>query len=155
MRSIRPAAVFALVVVLATACAGGAGEADPTATPGATSPPPATAASGTPTGAAPGATGPALGAPGPPAPTGRPSGPLVPVPTAPRGAEQTLTGEVVAGVEDGCKLLSTGGGDYLLFGSLSRDLRYGDTVTVRGRLRPDIASTCQQGTPFEVTEVLD
>lgn len=145
MRLVYPAFAFALVAVLVTACAEGAGEPDPAVT----------TQSATPSATAPGATGPSPGPSRAPTPTPGPSGPLAPVPTAPHGAEMTLTGEVVAGVENGCKLLSTGEGDYLLFGGLSRDLRFGTTVTVRGRLRPDIASICQQGTPFEVTEVLD
>lgn len=69
--------------------------------------------------------------------------------------EATLTGEVAAGVEEGCMILQTDQGDYLLIGDMARDLRFGATVTVRGQYRPDMASTCQQGTPFEVTEVLD
>jgi hypothetical protein len=69
----------------------------------------------------------------------------------------TLTGQVVAGVEGGCKLLSSGGTNYLLLPSGSvtdADIPVGAKVTVRGRPQPDMMTTCQQGTPFMVTEVL-
>ncbi len=147
MRAIRTVVAFALAVVVAAGCAEG-GEPGPAPT-GRT---PTAVSSPAPAPAVTTAAETEPGVPRPPAPA--PSGPLAP-PTAPRGSELTLTGDVVAGVEHGCKLLSTGEGDYLLFGSRSEELRYGTTVTVRGRLRPDIASICQQGTPFEVTEVLD
>ncbi|HLU33459.1 MAG TPA: hypothetical protein VKZ74_05495 [Natronosporangium sp.] len=151
MRAIRTVVAFALAVVVAAGCAEGGepGPAPTGRTPTVVSSPAPAPAVTTPAETDPGAD---PGVPRPPAPA--PSGPLAP-PTAPRGSELTLTGDVVAGVEHGCKLLSTGEGDYLLFGSRSEELRYGTTVTVRGRLRPDIASICQQGTPFEVTEVLD
>jgi hypothetical protein len=81
---------------------------------------------------------------------------LPPAPSLPpRNGELTLTGEVVAGVEPGCRLLVTGSGDYLLFGEPSEQLQVGATVTLRGQVRPDMMTTCQQGTPFEVLEALD
>jgi hypothetical protein len=61
---------------------------------------------------------------------------------------------VVTGVEAGCLLLRTGTGDYLLLGEAADDLGAGQTVTVRGQIRPDLMTTCQQGTPFEVSEVI-
>lgn len=97
-------------------------------------------------------------------PTATPSPPGFPMPTLPptplpptpsRTAESTLTGEVGTGVEAGCILLHTELGDYLLLGEVAEDLPVGDTVTVRGQVRRDLSTICQQGTPFEVTEVLD
>lgn len=79
--------------------------------------------------------------------------PVTPPPTG-RTGEVTLTGEVVDGVEAGCLLLQTTAGEYLLFGEPVEQLSSGATVTVRGTVHPEMASTCQQGTPFEVTEVL-
>lgn len=100
--------------------------------------------------------------PSPPAPTStsptpRPTspGPGPIPPTSPPPRQVTATGRVVEGVEAGCKLLDTGAEQYLLTGDPAEGLRIGDTVTVRGRERPDLLSTCQQGVPFEVTEVLD
>ena len=50
------------------------------------------------------------------------------------------------------KELST---DPSLRTSVSRDdLRVGATLTVRGRVQGDMMSTCQQGTPFEVIEIV-
>ncbi|MCW6008033.1 hypothetical protein K1W54_26330 [Micromonospora sp. CPCC 205371] len=69
----------------------------------------------------------------------------------------TLTGTVVGGVESGCKLLSSGGVNYLLLpsgGVSDADIPVGAQVTVRGRPQPDVMTTCQQGTPFRVTEVI-
>lgn len=69
----------------------------------------------------------------------------------------TLTGRIVEGVESGCKLLSSGRVNYLLLpsGDVSdADIPVGAQVTVRGRPQPDVMTTCQQGTPFTVTEVL-
>lgn len=73
--------------------------------------------------------------------------------TSPSGGEMTLTGQIVEGVEAGCRLLD----DYLLLPGpgVSRDeIRAGLTVTVRGRVERGMMTTCQQGTPFIVTEVL-
>jgi hypothetical protein len=83
-------------------------------------------------------------------PSGRPS-------VSPSGGstagEMTLTGQIVEGVEAGCRLLD----DYLLLpgpGVSRDDIRAGLTVTVRGRVERGMMTTCQQGTPFIVTEVL-
>lgn len=80
--------------------------------------------------------------------------PVSPPPPTERSGEQTLTGELVSGVEPGCLLLETDSGQYLLFGEAADQLRAGGTVTLRGRVHHNMMSTCQQGTPFEVTEVL-
>lgn len=79
-----------------------------------------------------------------------------PGPTQPGAEQQTLTGRVVAGVEPRCLVLETAQGQYLLLGGEEVDaLPVGTTVTVRGQARTDLATTCQQGTPFEVSEIVD
>lgn len=103
------------------------------------------------------------GSPGSPSPSPSPSPslppspepPVPPVPSTPPVGTglTTLTGEVTEGVEASCMLLRTSSGDYLLLGETD-ELRYGQTATVRGRVQPDLATICQQGTPFQVTEVL-
>jgi hypothetical protein len=87
----------------------------------------------------------------PPTPTSPPT--IQPQPTD-RGGEVTLTGEVIEGVEAGCRLLRTSTGEYLLIGEAANQLRVGATVSVRGQVRTDVATICQQGTPFQVAEVL-
>lgn len=127
----RVAVVAGLVTVLAVvgACAG-----EPEA-PGEPGPTPSTPAS---------------------TPTAAPESPsLVPVTPGRSAAGQIITGRVVSGVEQGCVLLETDGEDYLLIGDVAADVPIGQTATVRGRVRDDLASICQQGIPFEVTEVLD
>jgi hypothetical protein len=105
-------------------------------------------------GQAPGPTTEAPSAPPSVLPPGLPT--LRPTPSLPpRDGEQTLTGEVIEGVEAGCRLLATDTGEYLLFGDAVAQLAVGGTVTVRGRVQPDMMSTCQQGTPFQVLEVLE
>ena len=54
------------------------------------------------------------------------------------------------GVEEGCLLLSTPDGDYLLLGADPSVVTAGARVTVRGRADPSVMTTCQQGTPFMV-----
>jgi hypothetical protein len=121
-----------LVAVPLGACAGESGDDGPTA-------------------------GPTTGAPSAPPSLRTPILPTLPTSPSlpPRDGEQTISGEVTAGVEPGCVLLATDAGDYLLFGDPVEQLQMGGTTTLRGRVRPDMASTCQQGTPFEVLEVLD
>jgi hypothetical protein len=130
----------AVAAVLLAGCADESGDGE------ASSPPPATTPAPSP---APPATGPAE-----PPPTVPVTPPLRP-PSTVRSGELTISGDVVSGVEPGCKLLDTGSSLYLLFGPGVDDLRTGATATVRGEVRADMASTCQQGTPFEIIEVLD
>ena len=143
-RSVTVLLVAALSGLLA-ACAGqpGGSESDPTATelPATGTPEPSLTLPGTP--------------PVPPPVSPPVSPPVVPPPSTGKPGLVTLTGEVYAGVEMGCLLLATGSGDYLLIGSAAGPLRSGETVTVRGQIRADLATTCQQGTPFEVSEVVD
>lgn len=132
------AAVAALAVVLLAGCADGSGDDD------AQSPPSATAPTPSPPGAGPIE---------PPATV--PVTPPLRPPSTIRSGELTISGDIVAGVEPGCKLLDTGTGLYLLFGPGVDDLRTGTAATVRGEVRADMASTCQQGTPFEIIEVIE
>ena len=69
------------------------------------------------------------------------------------GAEITLTGEIEEGVEAGCMLLRAGDRAYLLLGGDRNMIRQGGRVTVRGKPQPGLMTTCQQGTPFQVSEV--
>ena len=74
---------------------------------------------------------------------------LTPSPAASgRGAGViTLTGVVADGVETGCRVLQTDAGVFTLVGRVAvPDGR----VEVRGVARLDLATTCQQGTAFEV-----
>lgn len=76
-------------------------------------------------------------------PTGKPSG----------SASIEVSGTVVEGVEMGCRLID----QYLLLpgpGINRDDLRVGATLTVRGRVERGMMTTCQQGTPFVVTEIV-
>jgi hypothetical protein len=69
------------------------------------------------------------------------------------GGEMTITGQVAQGVESGCLILQSGSTTYLLIGGDKQVLQAGRTVVVRGRPNPGLATICQQGTPFEVSEV--
>jgi hypothetical protein len=78
-----------------------------------------------------------------PTPSGKPSG----------GASIEVKGTVVAGVEMNCRLID----QYLLLpgpGINRDDLKIGATLTVRGRVEQGMMTTCQQGTPFVVTEIV-
>lgn len=88
-----------------------------------------------------------LPTPAPPSASGKPTG----------GVEMTISGQVVEGVEPGCRLLASGGVSYLLLpsgGVRREDIPAGARVTVRGHPDAGMMTTCQQGTPFVVTEVL-
>jgi hypothetical protein len=65
-----------------------------------------------------------------------------------------ITGFVEMGVEHGCTLLRTADALYQLTGSADPLIVPGAHLVVRGWPRLDLATTCQQGTPFQVTEVL-
>ncbi|MDM4722499.1 hypothetical protein QTQ03_23980 [Micromonospora sp. WMMA1363] len=81
-------------------------------------------------------------APVAPPPSKRTGGPTLPPPV---GAA-TLSGRVEAGVEPGCLLLD----GHLLVGGPRDVLTAGATVTVTGKIEPDMVTTCQQGIPFLV-----
>lgn len=65
----------------------------------------------------------------------------------------TVSGSVESGVELNCLVLLTGETTYLLVGGDRTELVVGTTVTVRGYVKPDLMTTCQQGTPLEVEEI--
>ncbi|MFC3504368.1 hypothetical protein ACFOOK_25835 [Micromonospora krabiensis] len=73
-------------------------------------------------------------------------GPTAGAPTPKPGGGQSLTGRITAGVEPGCLLLD----NHLLIGGPRDVLAVGARVTVTGRVVEDMATTCQQGTPFVV-----
>ncbi|WP_412541957.1 hypothetical protein R8Z50_05285 [Longispora sp. K20-0274] len=76
------------------------------------------------------------------------------IPTNPPAkGEMTVTGTVEDGVEQGCTVLRTPVGVFLLLGGDRTLIGEGNRVTVRGRAEPDLLTTCQQGTPFHVLEV--
>jgi hypothetical protein len=91
------------------------------------------------------------GAPGGSATVPKPGTSSVPKPAA--GAVETLTGQVIAGVEPGCLILTSPRGSHLLIvsGDEAKTVKVGATVTVTGSANPDMVTTCQQGTPFVVT----
>ena len=68
-------------------------------------------------------------------------------------AEITLTGIPREGVESGCIVMRSGEVLYNLLGGDKQTLMSGRTVVVRGRPTPGLMTTCQQGTPFQVSEV--
>ena len=68
-------------------------------------------------------------------------------------AEMTLTGIPEEGVEAGCIVMRSGEVLYNLLGGDRATLMSGRTVVVRDRPNPGLISTCQQGTPFQVSEV--
>ncbi len=65
----------------------------------------------------------------------------------------TITGTPTEGVENGCIVMESGGTLYLLLGGERSTLMSGRPVAVRGTPTPGLMTTCQQGTPFQVTEV--
>lgn len=68
--------------------------------------------------------------------------------------EVTLTGDVVfVEVEGGCLTLRVNNKGYELMGGDRSMLTNGARVTVRGRVRTDIATICQVGPVLEVLEV--
>jgi hypothetical protein len=78
-------------------------------------------------------------------------------PTSADPAPLEATGTVETGVEAGCLVFTpedaAPGERWTLTGEVG-DLRPGQRVTVRGSLRPDAVSFCQQGQVFEVAAVL-
>ncbi|TPG19767.1 hypothetical protein EAH86_04900 [Pedococcus bigeumensis] len=68
--------------------------------------------------------------------------------------ELTLTGTVEAGVEKGCLVLVGNGTAYVLIGELAGVVP-GSRATVRGHEATNVRTTCQQGSPFRVTAVVE
>ncbi|MEV5765834.1 hypothetical protein AB0L34_14880 [Micromonospora sp. NPDC052213] len=141
MRTFRLAASALAVCVALSACGGQDGGGD-IPTPSPTGAPVTTPPNPDPT--TPGAMPTSDDASGPvlPPPTKRPGRPT----SSPPAGGTTLTGTVTPGVEPNCLLL----GDYLLIGGPRDVLKPGAKVTVTGRVQPDLLTTCQQGTPFQV-----
>jgi hypothetical protein len=77
--------------------------------------------------------------------------PFATPPASPDGGAGTVTvsGTVEAGVEPNCLVLN----GYLLVGGRDEGVRAGARVTVTGQARPDLVTTCQQGTPLQVETV--
>jgi hypothetical protein len=74
------------------------------------------------------------------------------------GAEgtQTLSGTVAAGVEPNCLVLNGMAGMHQLIindAAARAAAKVGASVTVVGKADPRMMTTCQQGTPFVVTQV--
>jgi hypothetical protein len=144
IRRLLPAVLVASLAAGVAACAGPDGAADRAGTPAA----PATrsaAPSAAPTAAPtrpPGATR------APATPKVDPSAPFeLPRTVDPKtGVRETVTGTVVAGVEEGCLLLD----GYLLLNPPTGVVKAGARVRVTGQIRTDLVSTCQQGIPLLV-----
>jgi hypothetical protein len=71
----------------------------------------------------------------------------------PTGAGITITGTPIEGVENGCVVMESSGTLYLLLGGDRTMLMSGQPVAVTGNPNPGLMTTCQQGTPFQVTAV--
>ncbi|GAA1683089.1 hypothetical protein GCM10009830_32840 [Glycomyces endophyticus] len=68
-------------------------------------------------------------------------------------SQTTITGTIQAGVESGCLILEFEGTVYGVFGSFDSSVVYaGAQVTLHGVVDTGMMSTCQQGTPFVVSE---
>jgi hypothetical protein len=136
-----------LAAVLVVALAGGllaacAGEGGDSAQPGET-------VSTSPSPSSPGSS--SAQPPGLP-PSVRVSPPSSSAPKYPPG-EKTITGKPEDGVEFDCLIMRADGTVYLLLGGDRALLKSGRTVAVRGKPNPSLMTTCQQGIPFEVSEV--
>ncbi|WUI05570.1 hypothetical protein OHQ87_20290 [Micromonospora sp. NBC_00421] len=110
-----------------------------TATPSTTGAPSAPSTGALPPGASVPPGGPKLPPGGPKLP---PGGPKLP----PGVGATELTGTIESGVEPGCLLLD----GHQLVGGPKDVLVVGARVSIIGRARPDLMSTCQQGVPFVV-----
>jgi len=75
------------------------------------------------------------------------------VKTSDAAVRATLRGTVQEGVEQGCLVLRTGGRVYLLDGAGAGELVAGRAVVVTGVARPELATSCMQGIPFDVETV--
>lgn len=112
------------------------------------------------TGSAAGAASPSGAAVSPSTPfPGTPSlgGPSFGVPSPGAGktdGEVTMTGRVeFLDIEGGCLVLRVDGQAYQLVGVDRETARPGTTVTVRGRVRTDLLTTCQVGPVLQVAEI--
>jgi hypothetical protein len=79
------------------------------------------------------------------------SKPDVPAPTQ---LEQTLTGQVEAGVERGCLILRDTTGTYQLLGGDPTIVYAGADVSLTGHVVTGVMSYCMQGKPFQITQAI-
>jgi hypothetical protein len=141
----RRLAVFASVLVAAGllgACSGGTPSADRS---------PAVTASVTPVANPPATDQPSAApsvAPLPPSAVSSATKPDLP---APSQLEQTLTGQVEAGVERGCLILRDTTGTYQLLGGDPTVVYAGANVSLTGHVVTGVMSYCMQGKPFQIT----
>ena len=107
-------------------------------------------------GSGPGGTGTGTGSPSAPAPSstepGAPANPTGPGGTPPAsGKRLLLDGVVEAGVEPGCRVLTAGGVQYLIYAG--KDVPMGVPVRITAVAVTGVSTTCQQGTPLRVLDV--
>ncbi|MEU5938340.1 hypothetical protein ABZ807_03980 [Micromonospora sp. NPDC047548] len=145
-------ALVALVVCAALGACGGQDGDDRTGTASPSEGSPVTSSPSTgpaqpvdpsaPTGVPPTVVPPTVVPPTEPPPKQPPLGPSLP----PGPGATTITGTVQPGVEPNCLLVN----GYQLIGGPRDVLAVGARVTVTGQAKPDMMTTCQQGTPFVV-----
>jgi hypothetical protein len=70
---------------------------------------------------------------------------------APSQLEQTLAGQVEAGVERGCLILRDSTGIYQLLGGDPTVVYAGANVSLTGHVVTGVMSYCMQGKPFQIT----
>ena len=92
--------------------------------------------------------------PMPVTPTGPPQD--LPGPATKGGKYSTVRvkGTVSDGVEPGCTLLTSKGVVYLLLWGQNKTHFTGTEIEVEGTVKPDLMTTCQQGTPLVVHRIL-
>jgi hypothetical protein len=78
-----------------------------------------------------------------------PSSSTKPTPSA---GQQTLTGQVEAGVERGCLVLRDSTGLYQLLGGDPTVVYAGAHVSITGHVVTGVMSFCMQGRPFQIDE---
>jgi hypothetical protein len=92
-------------------------------------------------------------------PSPQPTGGLPSVSPPPSGVaksgaaqpEQTITGQVEAGVERGCLVLRDATGTYQLLGGDPTVVYPGANVSLTGHVVTGVMSYCMQGKPFQIT----
>lgn len=66
--------------------------------------------------------------------------------------EQTISGQVEAGVERGCLILRDSTGTYQLLGGDPTIVYAGANVSLSGHVVTGVMSYCMQGKPFQITQ---
>jgi hypothetical protein len=66
--------------------------------------------------------------------------------------EQTISGQVEAGVERGCLVLRDSTGTYQLLGGDPTIVYAGASVSLTGHVVTGVMSYCMQGKPFQITQ---